>query len=203
MPCMEICQQFVVVSWEKHRYMSVVVQVAEERKRRLLFSFHNGEYRIDVRLNGRTLAEVNHSYWNTLDRGLTIPQHGRDGKLYGVKLYPCSLLNLEVVTKISPLKISYRGITHTGQPNNGSNPALPRFPDPDTSPPWGAIIVLCGWFIRRFCGAIAGRKGFPWSGFTLLIGVLLWTYGIIVVLRLEHLFESCSNFSIAEILCSK
>lgn len=98
---------------------------------------------------------------------------------------PSSFICPKVSVGVSPLTVSYYSVGNSGQSNGNTQEPLPRFPGPYSPypklPPWGAIVCAIVGFIGAMAGGIAGKHT-AWSGPALVVGVVLWTYGMIIVL---------------------
>jgi hypothetical protein len=48
--------------------------------------------------------------------------------------------------------------------------------------PWIAIGIALLGGILSVSGAVVGKKGLPWSGVAIVLGCVLWSYGLWIVL---------------------
>jgi len=109
---------------------------------------------------------------------IVFPEYGRQGPSYDVG----PLLFSELIAEILPLAVRHHGIRNSGQTHSKPKTTLPWPPRPHSNPPWSAIVVSIVGGISGIGGAVIGRRGLPWSGFAMVLGVILWTYGFWIVL---------------------
>src|SRR5262249_50876198 len=132
----------------------------------------NGSYKHSRRW---TLANVFKSYSGS---------HARDfGALIyiGLYSYPGTLFDHEIVTQISPLRVCDVSISNSRQPYHDFENAFPRLP---CSPPMRGMLfgvlgiagIGWGWWNIR------NERTLPWSGISLLVGVVLWVWALSIML---------------------